>query len=451
MDKISEECAVVKKLPAYQDQCEMLNSDAQRMIACYIRSILEKHSAGESQSHLIRALKSLQDEFILSPLSSPKDSDQGMTVKLATKKMKVPFAIIKFSTVVTDDMIHEIAIGLVLNTIRDYTPNFMYTYAGFICSPPADLTTILQKRNYDEDPRMAYLNFPAKLKTLYLELIEDGVEDEEVTSKRVFLEYLPTFFMVMKNLRNKWLSTHNFRFIRSMKNECVEVLEESTQFRSVVRNKERDKQNLQEVLHDVEEMLDNILSAETFYSEVAEFFAMHEDDEIVESSRLCVDTEHEKALLVSEYFDNAVDLLTFSEAELSKKDLDNVILQVILSLVIANREIGFKHNDLHVGNILVQPLRGCSLRYKLGSRSITLKSNYIARIIDFGLSECFYKGSSVVPQNEMLEEKRSMTDFSMFRRQVTDLVSEEIADLLHIDDYDTLERNLQKYLERMLR
>jgi hypothetical protein len=107
MDKISDECAVVKKLPAYKDPCEMLSSDAQRIIACYIRSILEKHSAGESHSHLIRALKSLQDEFILSRLSDPKDSDQGMTVKLATKKLRVPFAIIKFSTVVTDDMIHD--------------------------------------------------------------------------------------------------------------------------------------------------------------------------------------------------------------------------------------------------------------------------------------------------------------------------------------------------------
>jgi serine/threonine protein kinase len=34
------------------------------------------------------------------------------------------------------NIVHELAVGLSVNTLKDRVPNFMYTWGGFVCSPP---------------------------------------------------------------------------------------------------------------------------------------------------------------------------------------------------------------------------------------------------------------------------------------------------------------------------
>ena len=440
----AEKCTVQVPVPGLPI-CQMLSASVQASIACYIKSILKQHSAAESESNLVKALNTIQSEFKLTKLSSPEDSEQGITVKLSTKLMQYPFAIIKFATVSAgDEILHEIVIGLLLNTIRDCTPNFMYTYAGFLCSPPVDMPTLRQKREYNEyifNTKIGTLT--PLLNTLYFELMEEEEQDDEVSSKEVFVEYLPTFRNVMKQLFYKFVNTHNFRFIRQMKDECVEVLEQTLRFARRGTNKDK----LQKYLGEVEHMLTRIMEEEDMLKKIARYFADHEEDELVQSSNLCAN-ENNSTLLVSEFFDNAMDLREFVAQAKNKKDVNNVVLQVMLALLIAHKKLKFKHNDLHAGNILVQPLVGCALQYKLGSHRITLKANYIARIIDFGLSECMYRGQMVIPENEMYAEKHDLPDLQAIRIICKDIVSSDIFALLRADSYEEIEEYfVENYIE----
>lgn len=76
------------------------------------------------------------------------NTSQGVVWKLDIKGL--PIAVLKYSdgprtnlinnvntaNIQFHNIIHELVVGLVLNELKEVVPNFMYTWGGFICSPP---------------------------------------------------------------------------------------------------------------------------------------------------------------------------------------------------------------------------------------------------------------------------------------------------------------------------
>jgi serine/threonine protein kinase len=82
----------------------------------------------------------LFDADVLSDTSS-----QGIVWKLKFHGRKNPFfSTLKYASGEKDEIsfyniIHELAVGLVLNSLKSSMPTFMYTWGGFLCSPPERL------------------------------------------------------------------------------------------------------------------------------------------------------------------------------------------------------------------------------------------------------------------------------------------------------------------------
>lgn len=78
----------------------------------------------------------------------------------------------------------------------------------------------------------------------------------------------------------------------------------------------------------------------------------------------------------------------------SLKEYLNVILQICYSLIIAEELIGFTHNDLHDGNVLIRFLpQPVTIRYPIRSdHHFYITTNAIATLIDYGQSHIVYAG-----------------------------------------------------------
>ncbi len=71
----------------------------------------------------------------------------------------------------------------------------------------------------------------------------------------------------------------------------------------------------------------------------------------------------------------------------SENDFMSVWLQLIYSLRIAQKKIGYNHNDLHTQNVLVRKLTSkVEIPYQSRGITIYLKATGVATIIDYGLS-----------------------------------------------------------------
>lgn len=89
---------------------------------------------------------------------------------------------------------------------------------------------------------------------------------------------------------------------------------------------------------------------------------------------------------VQEYVNNG-DTLEHLIDKLCKEDIHNIIQQIICICKYSYDRIRFIHNDLHMSNIIViQYNSHITLEYG----DYKLKSNYIAKIIDFENSTCKY-------------------------------------------------------------
>ncbi len=63
----------------------------------------------------------------------------------------------------------------------------------------------------------------------------------------------------------------------------------------------------------------------------------------------------------------------------------NYYLQILFSLETA-QDIFYSHNDLHVDNVILKPIKESSIEYKIDNVSYFITTRYIATIIDFGYS-----------------------------------------------------------------
>ena len=345
---------------------------------------------------------------------------------------------LKIIDIENDNIIHEILVGMVLNNLREYTPNFMYTYGGFICSPPIDRTILNKKENYRGKVR-GILEIPEKVYDLYLELIEDEGDDyevEEIDDKSVFLEYLPTLITVLKNYIRKCINNPSYRYIRLIKKELTEVLEQTKFFRKNPKNLKKDQDMLDLYLTEIKIFLEKV---DYKHLEIYIDF-INENEDNFDPDLLC-STDDKAVLLLSEFFDDTMSFHEFINTRHNKEDLSNIMLQIIISLIIAYKQYGFKHNDLHRANVLIQE-RDCELTYNLSGKIITLKSRYVTRIIDYGLSHITYNGKTIIPSDEDLYlDKIDTKDLTELLRHLDlDMFSPFIQGCLSLDTYEEMEK-----------
>jgi hypothetical protein len=106
---------------------------------CFIRKIL--HSI-QDQSYKY-GLVSLENKLINITFTPYKRIDvssvEGDAWLIGYKNTKKYIGVLKYAQYDSDgetsqNILHELVIGLVLNNLRQYTPNFMFMYDGFYCS-----------------------------------------------------------------------------------------------------------------------------------------------------------------------------------------------------------------------------------------------------------------------------------------------------------------------------
>ena len=112
------------------------------------------------------------------------------TLKLNTPSVHIDniplFAIMKYSKLRKyPNSVHELAVGIEINKLRKFVPNFMYTLGGFLCSPPS----IKKLKSMDPKINNTY-NFSSLCTTTNREKLEVMVLSEVVPAKYDFHNFL---------------------------------------------------------------------------------------------------------------------------------------------------------------------------------------------------------------------------------------------------------------------
>jgi serine/threonine protein kinase len=117
------------------------------------------------------------------------------------------------------------------------------------------------------------------------------------------------------------------------------------------------------------------------------------NDEDESISGLCEDEKNLDSIFFFEWVDGET-LTKFlknkGELNLKDKDIVDILSQIFFSLIIANNQFDFLHNDLHPDNILIEKLSNpIEIEYHLPniSKGVKIKTNYLVKIIDYGESD----------------------------------------------------------------
>lgn len=125
-----------------------VDSEMYRQIACDVMELLKQNTHSFMTAHFNIPVESKSIQLDLREHRVISDTSvEGVVWTVGYGGSPNPFATMKYSkrpeqivgqppTPKNHNMIHELTVGFVLNTIRNLTPNFMYTWAGFSCSIP---------------------------------------------------------------------------------------------------------------------------------------------------------------------------------------------------------------------------------------------------------------------------------------------------------------------------
>lgn len=97
-----------------------------------------------------------------------------------------------------------------------------------------------------------------------------------------------------------------------------------------------------------------------------------------------------------------------------------LLLQVYLSLIVANRRFEFCHYDLHASNVMIYDVEPTAITYNVGSyvgdgeENITIVVPFIAVIIDYGYSRVVHNGKVLSSVLKAGYGNRSYADFYNF-------------------------------------
>ena len=89
-------------------------------------------------------------------------------------------------------------------------------------------------------------------------------------------------------------------------------------------------------------------------------------------------------------------LLVSDEIELSEKELESAILQILFTLVAYQKCFGLTHNDLHTNNVMFVPTERPNLYYRFDNRHYKVPTyGRIFKIIDFGRAIYRFRGNII--------------------------------------------------------
>jgi hypothetical protein len=143
-------------------------SDLPRM-SCAIQALLRdmQHEASKHNSTLGMAKQGitsvLKPHFMLSDSSVEGvtwnvgfegEPDVALLKYGVNKDVNATSSLTEYVPDISVNLIHEIVVGYLLNTLSNLTPNFMYYYGGFVCSVPLssdpDVTSVKTNYNFDD-------------------------------------------------------------------------------------------------------------------------------------------------------------------------------------------------------------------------------------------------------------------------------------------------------------
>ena len=118
-------------------------------------------------------------------------------------------------------------------------------------------------------------------------------------------------------------------------------------------------------------------------------------------------------------------------------EIINILLQIYIPL--GKLMNSFTHNDLHLKNVLLYKVPGekyIEMRYEIGDKTVVIKTQYIAKIIDYG--RCFFNPENTLQFFEIPSKKNTETGIP---RQKYNLNSKGITQLLNktIEEIEEME------------
>ncbi len=174
---------------------KFMDYNVMRDIMCVIRSITI------STNTPIKNIDRIKNWFTdLNLIQTP--SVEGYAIKTGLDRLRDVF-IIKTARKKDVNLLHELTIGLYLNSLRSIIPNFMFTFGGFECSPAFITDSKIDAWCNNQSNLVGYL---------ILEKIHPSISFYEYSKTCSFEQLLDKFFQVLNalNIANKLQKfTHN--------------------------------------------------------------------------------------------------------------------------------------------------------------------------------------------------------------------------------------------------
>lgn len=178
---------------------DWMTAENQQALACIITDELKKNSI--TVEDLVVGNKNFQETFNpIKQLSTQRDSSFGVTAASGIRGSDL-CCVLKYVVEgrKENDLLHDIAVGLVLNTVREYTPCFMYTYGGFLCAPMIDETPV-SSSSHPYNKVVKYLDKVEKTKGNNYFVVEYFGDDTSYTLAHVNRDDKPDYDVFLAEL-----------------------------------------------------------------------------------------------------------------------------------------------------------------------------------------------------------------------------------------------------------
>jgi len=417
-----------------------LENSTQKTLYEFTNTIL-KENAEKSEEGLYYGEKNLREVF--TPIKVLAKATYSMSTVVGYKGSK-PYAVLKFggldeNTFENENILHEIAVGLVLNRLRDKTPGFMYTYGGFYSSPPVKIREYFKLKN-------EFYNRSEEIAKMFLipSVIEDDINtrrekyDYDDEGKQIEREldsyespldvpdYFINYFMFHKHkFTIKFLITNNkqtFQEHLSIIEPLIKQLLESKYFRMKEPNNIETLNTMKELLRTKLDFYKSVTNdqLEEYINHVNQTFQPKFEPEF-----FCNSDEDKTTMILLEFINNSITHDNFIKRfGVSEEDKVKVRIQIILSMFIAFRKFKFLHFDLHGGNILIRMYnKPQDVKYlvplynkdkgEFDIKQVIIKCKFVPQIIDFGDTYLEYYNISLHPFNRNKRRQEQYNDITL--------------------------------------
>lgn len=438
------------------DSRKWYSAEVQEKLSCIVTDRLQQ--TGVTVDDLVVGTKKTKALFNpLKQLSTSDMSIQGVTAMTGFQGSEY-FAVIKYpvsdSARKEENLIHEVAVGLVMNTLRQYTPNFMYVYGGFLCTPlvgasklPAVAQIIRDENLYFPNLEKTFMFGSAgKSNPLIQQIYKEFESQTPIDSTQPVL--LIGVRQVIENINNGYPMNYILDAIDS--NEPVKDMHVAALSYSSLQNlwhlvrdaiytlnlheakfdrqlRRYDRVNhftTKTILDDLELIIKDIANVINNPSTPANIQRVHNEltkshYEDFEADNLCKmnnDPSKVNVLMMTELVHNSDPSKKLRSLEgylvyevLTSDRVDSIILQLVFSLAFAHRMYTFVHNDLHINNILVHqldPSKDKVLKLKLPyvqpssggvqfRKGLEIQTWVVPQIIDYGFASLSFQGTDL--------------------------------------------------------